>query len=129
MFNKALLCKWYCCFASEGDSLWKTIIRGKFGEEEEGWKSGVVRDSYGFRAWTEIEKQWELFNSMISFVVGNWRRVKFWKDKWCNKKPLCETFLPLSVLSDSKEAWVADLWEHQGEGGNWNFRFVRNWND
>ncbi|RVW60969.1 hypothetical protein CK203_051348 [Vitis vinifera] len=87
------------------DSLWKKIIRGKFGEEEEGWKSGVVRDSYGFRAWTEIEKQWELFNSMISFVVGNWRRVKFWKDKWCNKKPLCETFLPLSVLSDSKEAW------------------------
>ncbi|RVW13119.1 hypothetical protein CK203_108691 [Vitis vinifera] len=26
-------------------------------------------------------------------------------------------------------AWLVDLWEHRGEGGNWNFRFVRNLND
>ena len=77
----------------------------------------------------EIEKHWELFNSMISFVVDNGRRVKFWKDRWCSEEPLCEIFPPLFALSNSKEAWVADLWEHRGEGGNWNFRFVRNLND
>ena len=66
---------------------------------------------------------------MISFVVGNGRRVKFWKDRWCIEKPLCEAFPSLFALSDSKEAWVANLWEHRGESGNWNFRFVRNLND
>ena len=24
---------------------------------------------------------------------------------------------------------MVDLWEHRGEGGNWNFHFVRNLND
>ncbi|RVW59508.1 hypothetical protein CK203_115574 [Vitis vinifera] len=47
LFNKALLCKWCWRFASEGDSLWKKIIKGKFGEEEGGWRARVVRDSYG----------------------------------------------------------------------------------
>ena len=40
---------------------------------------------------------------MISFAMGNRRRVKFWKDKWCSKEPLCETFITLFALSNSKE--------------------------
>ena len=66
---------------------------------------------------------------MISFAMGNRKRVKFWKDRWCSEEPLCEIFPSLFALFDSKEAWVIDLWEHRGEGGNWNFRFVRNLND
>ena len=88
---------------SERDLLWKKIIKGKFREEEGGWRSGMVRDSYGVGVWKEIRKQWELFNSMISFVVGNGCRMKFWKDRWCSDEPLCETFLSLFALSDSKE--------------------------
>ena len=129
LFNKALLCKWCWHFASEGDSLWKKIIKCKFGEKEGGWRSRVVRDSCGVGLWKEIEKHWELFNSMISFEVGNGRRVKFWKDWWCGEEPLCEIFPSLFALSDFKEAWVADLWEHREEGSNWNFCFVRNLND
>ena len=89
----------------------------------------MVRDSFGVRVWKEIEKHWELFKSMTSFAVDNRRRVKFWKDRWCSEEPLCEIFSSLFALFDSKEAWVANLWEHRGEGGNWNFRFVRNLND
>ena len=69
------------------------------------------------------------FNSMISFAVGNRKRVKFWKDRWCSEEPLCKTFLFLFALSDAKEARVADLWEYRGVRGNWNTRFVRNLND
>ena len=43
--------------------------------------------------------------------------------------PLCETFLSLFALSNLKEAWIADFWEQSGEGGIWNFLFVRNLND
>lgn len=56
-------------------------------------------------------------------------RVKFWKDRWYSEQPLCEIFPSLFALSSSKEAWVADFWEQNGEGGNWNFYFVRNLND
>ncbi|RVW84765.1 LINE-1 retrotransposable element ORF2 protein [Vitis vinifera] len=124
LFNKALLCKWCWRFASEGDSLWKKIIKGKFGEEKGRWRSGVVRDSFGVGVWKEIEKHWELFKSMISFAMGNRKRVKFWKDRWCSEESLCEIFPSLFALFDSKEAWVIDLWEHRGEGGNWNFRLL-----
>ena len=89
----------------------------------------MVRDSFGVGVWKEIEKHWELFKSMISFAMGNRKRVKFWKDRWCSEEPLCEIFPSLFALFDSKEAWVIDLWEHRGEGGNWNFSFVRNLND
>ena len=69
----------------------------------------------------EIEKHWELFNSMISFVVDNGRRVKFWKDRWCSEELICEIFPSLFVLFDSKEAWVADLWEHREKVAIGNF--------
>ena len=88
-----------------------------------------MKDSFGVRVWKEIWKHWELFKSIISFAVGNGRRIKFWKDRWCSEEPLCKIFPSLFALSDSKEAWLVDLWEHRGEGGNWNFRFVRNLND
>ena len=84
LLNNAFLCQWCWRFSSEKDLLWKKIIRGKFKEEEGGWRSGVVRDSYIVEVWEEIKKQWELFNLMISFTVGNGRRVKFWKDRWCS---------------------------------------------
>ena len=61
LLNKVLLCKWCWCYFSEGDSLWKNIIRGKFGQEERGWRSGVVRDSYGVGVWKMIRKQLRLF--------------------------------------------------------------------
>ena len=54
--NKAFLCKWCWCFSSERDSLWKKIIKGKFGEEEEGWRLGVVRKPYEAGVWKEIGK-------------------------------------------------------------------------
>ena len=70
-----------------------------------------------------------MFNSKASFAVGSRSRVKFWKDRWYNEEPLCETFPSLFALSDSKEAWVAYLWEQRGKGGSWNIRFVKNLND
>ena len=33
ILNKALMCKWCWCFANERDSLWRKVIRCKFGED------------------------------------------------------------------------------------------------
>ena len=35
---------------------WKKIIKGKFGEEKGGWRSGVVKEPYGVGVWKEIGK-------------------------------------------------------------------------
>ena len=49
--------------------------------------------------------------SRISFLVGNGRRVRFWRDRWCEDSPLCVSFPSLFALTDDKDAWVADIWD------------------
>ena len=61
LLNKALLCKWCWRFFSERDSLWKKIIEGNFGEEEGGWRSGVVIKPLRVGVWKEIGKQLDFF--------------------------------------------------------------------
>ena len=79
--NKALICKWIWCFAKKMDAFWRKVICGKFGELEGGWCSKEVRDNYGVGLWKAIRLLWELVSSRILFVVGNGRRVKFWRDR------------------------------------------------
>ena len=60
---------------------------------------------------------WELVGARMLFIVGNGRRVRFWKDRWCRDSPLCVSFPSLFALSVDKEAWVADIWDPLAEGG------------
>ncbi|RVX03513.1 hypothetical protein CK203_027825 [Vitis vinifera] len=76
------------------------------------WKGLVlkeVRGSYGVGLWKAIRLLWEIVSSRTLFVVGNGRRVKFWRDRWCGDEPLCVSFPSLFTLASSKEAWVANL--------------------
>ena len=102
--NKALICKWIWRFAKKMDAFWRKVICGKFGELEGGWCSKEVRDNYGVGLWKAIRLLWELIFSRILFVVGNGRRVKFWRDRWCRDEPLRVLFLSLFALASSKEA-------------------------
>ena len=63
------------------------------GKLKGGWCFKEVRDRYEIGLWKVISKLWETVNSRVSFFVGNKRRVKFWKDKWCGNEPLCVSFL------------------------------------
>lgn len=42
---------------------------------------------------------------------------------------MCTVFPTLNEMARSKGAKVAELWVDYGEGGSWNFRFVRPFND
>ena len=57
------------------------------------------------------------------------KRIKFWKDKWCVDEPLNVSFPALFALSNSKDAWVAELWQHSNERGGCNPNFSRPLND
>ena len=70
-----------------------------------------AREGYGVGLWKAIRKGWDAFKSKISYVLGNKRRVKFWKDIWCGDTPLRTSFPSLFAIATSKEAWVCDAWE------------------
>ncbi|RVX17120.1 putative ribonuclease H protein [Vitis vinifera] len=55
--NRAFLCKWNWRFANERENFWRHVISRKFGEEEGGWVSREVRESYGVGFWKEIRKE------------------------------------------------------------------------
>ena len=88
-----------------------------------------MRGSYGVGLWKAIRLLWELVSFRTLFVVGNGRRVKFWRDRWCGDEPLCVSFPSLFAFARSKKAWVADLWVHSSIGGEWNPSFSRPLND
>ena len=91
------------------------MIRGKYGEDKGGWCSREVREAHGVGLWKGIRMDWELVGTRILFIVGNGRRVRFWRDRWCGDSPLC--VFSLFALSIDKEAWVADIWGPLAEGG------------
>ena len=129
--NKALLCKWNWCIANESEALWNQVIRGKYGEEGGGWCSREVREAHGVRLWKGIRMDWDFVGSRIFFLVGNGRRVRFWRDRWCRDSPLCVSFPSLIALIDDKAGWVVDIWDPLAKGGwwGWNPCFSRAFND
>ena len=65
----------------------------------------------------------------LAYQGGNGQRVRFWMDKWCGDEPLCESFPSLFTISSYKEAWVADVWNLDGDGDGWTPLFSRAFND
>ena len=57
ILNKALMRKWCWRFANERDSLWRKVIRSKFGEDYGGWCSGDINGGFGVGLWKEIRKE------------------------------------------------------------------------
>ena len=50
------------------------------------------------------------------FVVSDGRGIRFWKDTWCGTEPLSETFHNICSMANTKDAYLADLWEWSREG-------------
>ncbi|KAL6344432.1 hypothetical protein AAG906_039688 [Vitis piasezkii] len=76
----------------------------------------------------EESHRWKIWGGRRVGILVK-RRAKFWKDKWCGDKPSNASFPSLYVLTISKEAWVANLWDQTSEGGHLNPLFYRHLND
>ena len=94
-----LLCKWCWRFANERDSLWRKVIRSKFGEGFGGWSSGDINGGFGVGLWKEIRKEWTQLTKYTYFALGNGRRISFWKDFWCGEEALSLRFPNLFSLA------------------------------
>ena len=60
----------------------------------------------------------------MAFAMGNGRRVRFWKDKWCGGDLLSTSFPSLYAITSSKEAWYPSA-----DGSVWAPCFFRQLND
>ena len=129
ILNKALFCKWSWRFMQKIDALWNILIRVKYGEDQGGWCTKMVRAGYGVGVWKVIRKGWDLVAGKIVFEVGNGSRVVFWKDKWCGSMTLCDAFPNLFVVAAHKDAVIKEIWSPDEGGGCWNPLFVRPFND
>ena len=133
ILNKALLCKWSWCFMQETNALWNILIRVKYGEDQGGWCTKMVRAGHGVGVWKELRKGWELVVGKMVFVVGNGSRVLSWKDKWCGSMALCDAFLNLFVVAAHKDVVIKEMWSPDEGGGCWNPHFfldpsmIENW--
>ena len=117
--NRALLCKWNWRFANERETLWRHVINRKFGEEEGGWYTREVREGFGVGFWKKIRKEGSLLQNKVVVTMGDGRKGKFWKDKWCGNFALCNPFPSLFAFATFKEAWLVELWDSSGEEGVW----------
>lgn len=104
-------------------------MEGGNGEEDRGWTTKPVKKSHGIAVWKLIKELWEEFARFIEFEVGNGRRKKFWLDKWCDTMTFAEKFCNLCILSNMKEAVVAEVYSGSTANISWNLRFISAFND
>ena len=64
-----------------------------------GWSSYIPREGCGVNLWRALRKWGHMVSNEISFVVGDGKRIKFWRDSWCGDTPLCADFLLLFALA------------------------------
>lgn len=71
------------------------LSRVSMGRRREDFRTYEVGDVYGVSGWNIIRMDWETVGQGMVFMAGNGRRVKFWKDRWCQEKPLRVAFSTL----------------------------------
>lgn len=111
------------------EGFWRQVINGKYRKEEEGWRSREVREAYKIGLWNAIRKEGDLLSCKFAFLVGNGKRVRFWREKWFGNEPLCISFPSLFIVASSKEAWIEEVWNHSSKGGCWAPHFTRRINN
>ena len=113
----------------EKEAWWVEVIRRKYGEEEGGWFSCSPKESYGVGMWKSLRSWSVLVSNHLSFVVGDGKRIKFWKDSWCGDTLLFDAYPSLFTIACAKSAWVGEVWSAEMGGGCWNHTFFRPFND
>jgi hypothetical protein len=131
VFNKALLGKWLWRFGVEVSNFWRRVLAAKYGVTGEGWCTRPVRGSHGCSLWKGIMANWDVFQKYIVFEVGKGDKVRFWHDKWCGDRSLKDDFPHLFEYSRDREALIDSLFSRSNgvETREWQFQFVRNFND
>ncbi|CAA7016725.1 unnamed protein product [Microthlaspi erraticum] len=117
--NKAVVAKLGWRLLQDQTSLWARVLRGKY-------KVHDVREATWFNTkgnwsstWRSILKGMrEVVIPGLSWVPGDGRNIRFWKDNWLLGKPLQQA-ANTEVPVDMVDARLCDMWS-PGVGWRWN---------
>jgi hypothetical protein len=127
--NISLLAKWRWRLLSNDDSIWKGVIRSKYGGDAIGRVElgGECVPWFSSLWWKDItsigsnlDTNW--FSHGVEKNIGNGLTTSFWRDRWVGDTTLEERFPRLYSISTQKEDTVATV---RGEPNSltWNFRW------
>lgn len=114
--NKALLGKVGWRLLHDKQSLWATVLRHKYKVGEIDNPDWLVVKSSWSSTWRSVGMGLrEVVLPGTGWVLGNGRKIKFWKDKWLGDKPLLDlvtTMVPMGEM----EMHAQDMWR---DGVGW----------
>lgn len=106
--NQSLMMKWLWRFISDVQTLWKEVVRAKYGMEGI-WMSNTGRGSYGVSLWKSIRNLWPKYIGKIYYRICNGRRISLWEDNWLGTGSLKTLFLDIHNISQQQEETMEDL--------------------
>lgn len=101
--------KWLWRYAQEPQTLWSSVIKRKYGEED-CWVPKEVTSPYEVNLWRSTRALWAYLEKYLMIRVHNGVRTKFWKDKWIETRSLQELFPNLFDLAQDQHnsSWDVD---------------------
>ncbi|XP_047259928.1 uncharacterized protein LOC124892763, partial [Capsicum annuum] len=106
--SKAMKMKWLWRYAHEQHSLWKKVIKLKYGELD-GWVTKEANNPYRVTVWRSIRCWWPILLNHTTISVNDGGRTAFWKDKWLGNRSLSVVFPDLFDLVLNQNSNVADM--------------------
>ncbi|OVA04249.1 Reverse transcriptase zinc-binding domain [Macleaya cordata] len=126
----SLLAKWTWRYGVEKDALWRRVIAGKYGRNQECITPWIISKPQGVGVWKGVQKGKDIIiqNSVLSIKNGS-RSIYFWFDKWCGPQSLKELFPDVFKISRYKRASIADNITKVNATKVWNVSFKREVNE
>ena len=79
--------------------------------------------------WKDIRREAQQLKQDCKLIMGDGDCIRFWEDKWCGENPLCASIPTFYAIVASRGAKVGEVWKTTRDGGGWNLRFIRPFND
>ncbi|MCH90431.1 ribonuclease H protein, partial [Trifolium medium] len=126
LFNLALLCKWKWRCITDNEAMWFDLLQFRYGHNISSLmhhENNYVgrNDSLWWRDLMRVgcpgDANW--FSSNIWCVMGNGKRISFWKEKWLGTTTFCELFPGLFSKETHKTTSIADKLTRTGHGLRW----------
>nr|KYP44579.1 Putative ribonuclease H protein At1g65750 family [Cajanus cajan] len=131
IFNISLLGKWKWRMVNEPNALWVKVLEARYGEVSlvsdtivrggSSWWNNIIKAS---KSGKREKREW--FQEGIRRIIGDRKETYFWKQPWCERTALKDTYQRLFSVSEQKNELIADMGNWVGGYWTWNFRWRKN---
>ena len=122
--NLSLLCKWLWKIDSES-GLWQEIIQFKYLKNDS--ICTVKHRQTDSPIWADLLKIRDIYLQGRKFIIGDGKKILFWRERWLYDQPLAQLFPDLFKMSQKQDItlaavklnpqsltfsrWLVDVWK------------------